>query len=64
MRKKGKSRGRVGKLKRRTRPYPYEFRMKMVRLYLEEGYSTTVLGAQFDVSGHSVLRWVKAYRQQ
>jgi transposase InsO family protein len=36
----------------------------MVRLYLEEGYSTTVLREQFGVSGHSVQRWVKAYREQ
>jgi transposase InsO family protein len=64
MRKKRKSKGRVGKAKRRTRPYPYEFRIKMVRLYLEEGYSATVLRDQFGVSGHSVQRWVKAYREQ
>ena len=36
MEKRGK--GRVVKAKPRTRPYPYEFRIKMVRLYLEEGY--------------------------
>jgi transposase len=36
----------------------------MVRLYLEEGYSATVLRDQFGVSGHSVQRWVKAYREQ
>jgi transposase-like protein len=42
MRKKSKRKGRVGKAKKRTRPYPYEFRIKMVRLYLEEGYSTPV----------------------
>jgi transposase InsO family protein len=64
MGKRGKSRGRVGKAKGRTRPYPYEFRIKMVRLYLEEGYSTTVLREQFGVSSHSVHRWTKAYRQQ
>jgi transposase InsO family protein len=64
MRKKSKSRGRVGKSKPRTRPYPYEFRIKMVRLYLEEGYSTSVLQEHFGVSGHSVVRWVKAYREQ
>ncbi len=34
MRKKGKNKGRAGKSKRRTQPYPYEFRIKMVRLYL------------------------------
>jgi transposase len=64
MRKKGKRKGSVGKSKPRPRPYPYEFRIKMVRLYLEEGYSTTVLQEQFGVSSHSVVRWVKAYRQQ
>ena len=36
----------------------------MVRLYLEEGYSTSVLQEHFGVSGHSVVRWVKAYREQ
>ena len=36
----------------------------MVQLYLEEGYSTTVLREQFGVSSHSVQRWVKAYREQ
>jgi transposase InsO family protein len=36
----------------------------MVRLYLEEEYSTTVLQDQFGVSSHSVVRWAKAYRQQ
>ena len=41
MRKKINTKGRVGKVKRRTRPYPYEFRIKMVQLYLKEGYSTT-----------------------
>ena len=64
MRKKRKSKSRVGNAKRRTRPYPFEFRIKMVRLYLEEGYSAMVLRDQFGVSGHSVQRWVKAYREQ
>ncbi|MGD9193481.1 MAG: IS481 family transposase [Desulfobacterales bacterium] len=64
MRKKIKTKSRAGKVKRRTRPYPYEFRIKMVQLYLEEGYSTTVLREQFGVSSHSVQRWVKAYREQ
>ena len=64
MRKKAKGRGRSGKVSRRTRAYPYEFRLQIVRLYLEEGYNTSVLREQFGVSNHSVQRWVKAYRQQ
>lgn len=62
MKKKGKRKGRAGKVKQRTRPYPFEFRLKMVRLYLEEGYSVSILQEQFGVSGHSIQRWVKAYR--
>ena len=64
MRKKAKGRGRSGKVSRRTRAYPYEFRLQIVRLYLEEGYNTSVLREQFGVSNHSVQRWAKAYRQQ
>ncbi len=64
MKQKVKRKSRAGKLKRRTQPYPYKFREKMVRLYLEEGYSTTVLREQFGVSSHSVTRWVKAYRER
>ena len=41
MKQKFKRKDSAGKLKRRTQPYPYKFREKMVRLYLEEGYSTT-----------------------
>jgi len=36
----------------RTLAYPVEFRLGIVRLFLEEGYSTTVLREQFGVSGH------------
>jgi transposase InsO family protein len=64
MGKKIKGRGRSGKSVRRTRPYPFEFRLKIIRLYLEEGYSTGVLQEQFGVSSHSVQRWVKAYREK
>ena len=56
MRKKAKYRGRSGKASRRTRAYPYEFRLQIVRLYLEEGYNTSVLREQFGVSSHSVHR--------
>jgi transposase len=34
----------------------------VVRLFLEEGYSTRMLAEQFGISHHSVQRWVKAYR--
>jgi transposase InsO family protein len=36
----------------------------MVRFFLEEGYSTALLREQFGVSGHSIQRWVRAYRDR
>ena len=62
--KRSNAKGRGGKVKPRTRPYPYEFRVKMVRLFLEEGYSTSILRESFGVSSHSVHRWARAYREQ
>ena len=62
--KRTRAKDRGGKVKPRTRPYPYEFRLKMVRLFLEEGYSTSILRESFGVSHHSVHRWARAYREQ
>jgi hypothetical protein len=36
-RKKQKKKGKQG---RTTKPYPFEFRLKVVKLYLEDGYPT------------------------
>ena len=47
----------------RTHAYPFEFRLRVVRLHLEEGYSRVLLAEQFGISTHSIQRWVKAYRE-
>ncbi|MBW1648476.1 MAG: helix-turn-helix domain-containing protein [Deltaproteobacteria bacterium] len=47
----------------RTHAYPFEFRLRVVRLHLEEGYSRALLAEQFGISTHSIQRWVKAYRE-
>ena len=47
----------------RTWAYPVEFRLRVVRLYLEEGYSVSLLSEEFGISTHSVRRWVAAYRR-
>jgi transposase len=62
MKQKFKRKVSAEKLKRRTQPNPYKFWEKIMCLYLEEGYSTTVLREQFGVSSHSVIRLAKAYR--
>ena len=50
--------------KRKSRPlaFPLEFRLRIVKLYLEEGYSPKLLVEQFGISTHSIQRWVKAFR--
>ncbi|MGD8543398.1 MAG: IS481 family transposase [Desulfobacteraceae bacterium] len=47
----------------RTWAYPVEFRLRIVKLFLEEGYSAALISAEFGISKHSILRWVSAYRQ-
>ena len=62
MKKKKKSPAESAKRSTKTWAYPVEFRLRMVRLFLEEGYSTTLLREQFGVSNHSIQRWVRAYQ--
>ena len=50
------------KRKSRTLAFPVEFRLRVVKLYLEEGYSPKLLVEQFGISTHSIQRWVKAFR--
>ena len=59
-RKKPKKKGKQG---RTTAPYPFEFRLKVVKLYLEDGYPATLIAEQFGISDHSVYHWSKRYRQ-
>jgi transposase InsO family protein len=62
MKKKRKG-SRIGKGKRgKTRPFPAEFRLKLVRLYVEEGYPRSLIAKEFNVVGSSVGRWARQYR--
>jgi hypothetical protein len=47
-----------------TWAYPAEFRLKVVRLFLEEGYSAVLLAEQFGISSSAIQRWVRLYRQR
>lgn len=62
MRKKTKSPATRNKKKPRTLAFPVEFRLRVVKLFLEEGYGTKLIAEQFGISTHSVTRWVKAFR--
>ena len=61
---KKKKRKAGGDRKRpRTRAYPVEFRLRIVKLFLEEGYSVALISEEFGISHHSIRRWVRAYRR-
>ena len=63
MKKKGKKRKSSAKTGSRTWAYPVEVRLRIVKLYLEEGYSTPLLSEQFNISRSAIRRWVRSYRQ-
>ena len=44
-----------------TWAYPIEFRLRIVRLFLEEGYRASLICEEFGISTHSVRRWVDAH---
>jgi transposase InsO family protein len=60
--KKSQSKIRIRK-KKRSGPYPVEFRLRTVRLYLEEGYSVALVQSEMGVSGETLYKWIKRYRQ-
>ena len=44
-------------------PFPKEFKLRVVQLYLEEGYQASHLSKEFKVSEYSIYRWTRLYRQ-
>jgi len=50
--------------KKRRRRYPVEFKLRAVRLHLEEGYAAKLVAEQLG-DGHSTLsNWIKRYREE
>ncbi len=44
--------------------YPYELRLKAVKLHLEDGISREVIGRELGASDSSIVNWIKAYREK
>ena len=44
--------------------YPYELRLKAVKLNLEKGISRDVISRELGVGESSVSNWIKAYREE
>jgi transposase InsO family protein len=62
-RKTSKGRAPKGSETRRRRVYPFEFRLKVVQLHLQEGYTAVLLSEHFDISASTVKRWATDYRK-
>lgn len=43
--------------------YPFEFRLRAVRFFLEEGYSSSLICEEMGMSTHSLYKWVEAYKK-
>lgn len=50
--------------RKKNGPYPFEFRLRAVKLYLEEGYSPSVISEELGISNSSLSLWVKCYRER
>ncbi len=55
---------RGGKSKRRVNRYSPEFRIRAVKLHLEEGYSQRLVSQEMCIGISSLSGWLKAYRER
>ena len=63
MKKKRTKRKATNPTGKTSPPYPKEFKLRVVRLYLEEGYQASLIAKEFKVSEYSIYRWGRLYRQ-
>nr|WP_291347880.1 IS481 family transposase [Desulfobacula sp.] len=61
--KRNKSKNRKKKSKKTLKSYTFEFRLRVVKLYLEEGYSPDLLNEELGVGKSTVGTWAKRYRE-
>ena len=56
--------GQKKKVSRRTGSFPVEFRIRVVKLFLEEGYSISMLAEEFACGKSTISKWIRVYRDQ
>ena len=44
-------------------PYPFEFRVRTVRMHLEEGYPASLITAEMGITTETLHQWTKRYQQ-
>ena len=60
---KRSSKRKVKKRGKQAGPYPFEFRLQVVRLYLEEGYAASLIQEELGVGAKTICTWAKKYRR-
>ena len=43
--------------------YPFEFRVRTVRMHLEEGYPASLITSEMGISNETLNQWTKRYQQ-
>ena len=51
------------KVSSRAGSFPAEFRIRVVKLFLEEGYSAGMIAEEFGCGKSTISNWVKIYRE-
>jgi transposase len=51
------------KKQRSCKPYPFELRLRAVKLYLEEGYSKKLIEEELGIGNSTIGKWAKKYKQ-
>jgi transposase InsO family protein len=52
------------KVSRRAGKFPAEFRIRVVKLFIEEGYTISMLAEEFGCGQSTISSWIKVYREQ
>lgn len=61
--KKRKNKTPRGFSRKTSRRFPLDFKLRAVKMHLEEGFSYALITEELDVSDQTVMRWVARYRR-
>ena len=51
------------KKQRSCKPYPFDLRLRAVKLYLEEGYTKKLIEEELGIGNSTIGKWAKKYKQ-
>lgn len=61
--KKRKNKTPRGFSRKTSRRFPLDFKLRAVKMHLEEGFPYALITEELDVTDHTVMRWVARYRR-